>query len=315
MTTLDRDELMRSARDFASRALQAYIEDDVRVILINAAFSLEHLSKAFLYSQHPALLVELRNGHFDALLHLTGLGHRARKLKVPRTVSAREALARVEQLTTLRTPRTSLEQLIDVRDGVVHVGYLDPANTREILTAFVRFSNELYEKLQIEEDIRWGDHASLVTSLISESLSEIEHEVQRKVEAAKRRVGELMSKIPRSEQEAVGDARQAMAPIYSFLAPEPGVVDSPHRIYTPCPACNHPDASCLGYLEWDFEPLDRVKVGPLERLEDVIGQEEYFRPTDLVCGSCDLHLESADELQVVGIPLRFVFGGDDSHLR
>lgn len=94
---------------------------------------MEHLSKAYLCSVNPAYLVELRNGQFDSLLYLTGQGVKARKLKAPRTISAREALTRVEHLLPgLAAPRTRLEQLIDVRDGVVHTGYLQDRETQEI---------------------------------------------------------------------------------------------------------------------------------------------------------------------------------------
>ncbi|AQZ62759.1 hypothetical protein BKM31_15985 [[Actinomadura] parvosata subsp. kistnae] len=278
------------------------------MILINAAFSLEHLSKAYLYAQHPALLMEVRNGQFDSLLHLTGLGGKARKLKAPRTISAKEALARVEQLMTLRTPRAALDELIDVRDGVVHVGYLSQTSTREILTVFLRFSNELYEEQGVDESARWGDHSTLVTSLITQALSEIEHEVQRKIAAAKRRIGELMSKIPESEHVAVGDARQAMTPFQRYLDQEASASGSrDHRITIRCPACNHPDASCIGHIEWDFDMP--AEIGSMDRIEEVAGQEEYFLPRALLCGSCDLRLDSEDELQAVGIPRRVVFGG------
>jgi hypothetical protein len=62
VTIVDRDQLLASAKDFADRALRAYLEDDARITLTNAAFSMEHLSKAYLYSLHPALLMEIRNG-------------------------------------------------------------------------------------------------------------------------------------------------------------------------------------------------------------------------------------------------------------
>lgn len=68
------------------------------MVLTDAAFSLEHLAKAYLCELHPTLLMEIRNGQFDSLLHLAGHGSRARKLQFPRTISGREAIARVEQV-------------------------------------------------------------------------------------------------------------------------------------------------------------------------------------------------------------------------
>lgn len=132
VTTIDRDQLLESAEDFADRALRAYVEGDRRVILQNAAISMGHLSKAYLADLNPALLVELQRDKFDSLLHLVGLGDKARKAKYPRTISAREALARVEQLLPgLTAPKDELGDLINVRDGVIHVGYLAEANARK----------------------------------------------------------------------------------------------------------------------------------------------------------------------------------------
>jgi hypothetical protein len=78
VTTVDHDQLIASAQDFAGRALKAYTEGDTRVILVNAAFSLEHLSKAYLSDLHPALLAEAKKDPPDSLLHLVGLGGKAR---------------------------------------------------------------------------------------------------------------------------------------------------------------------------------------------------------------------------------------------
>jgi hypothetical protein len=145
-------------------------------------------------------------------------------------------------------------------------------------------------------------------------LSEIEHEVKRKIAAAKRRIGELMSKIPESEHVSVGDARQAMTPIRRYLDQEAGASGyRDHWVSVRCPACNPPEASCLGIVEWDFDVPD--EIGPMDRIEEMIGQEECFVPRALLCGSCDLRLDSEDELHVVGIPPRVVFGGDGSLLR
>lgn len=120
-TTVDRDQLLDSAKDFANHALKAYTEDDIKTVLFNAAISLEHLAKAYLCTMNPALLVELRNGSFDSLLHLTGHGAKAKKPS-PRTINGREAVERIKKvLPSLSLPKDRLDQLIDVRDGVVHV--------------------------------------------------------------------------------------------------------------------------------------------------------------------------------------------------
>ena len=75
---IDRSELETSAKDFANRSLRAYLHADNRVILMNAACSMEHLGKAFLTSFNPVLLAEIKNGNFDSRRTYPAI---ARKLK------------------------------------------------------------------------------------------------------------------------------------------------------------------------------------------------------------------------------------------
>jgi hypothetical protein len=44
--------------------------------------------EALLFAMNPAYLVKLRNGQFESLLHLTGQGDKASRLRVPRTIGA-----------------------------------------------------------------------------------------------------------------------------------------------------------------------------------------------------------------------------------
>lgn len=220
MAAIDQQQLLESARDFAERALNAYVEDDARVILANAAFSLEHLCKAYLYGMHPALLMELRNGQLDSLLYLVGHGGRARTPGSLRTISGREALARVEYvLPNLKMPRKLLAQLIDVRDGMVHVGFMSSSSIGELLTAFLQFSDGLHDALDSERDGRWGEHAELVEALIARAQSQTEQEAHRRIAIARDRfarlaeipVPDLVSDVAAraAEADASGDIRKA----------------------------------------------------------------------------------------------------------
>ncbi|MBA9003060.1 hypothetical protein [Thermomonospora cellulosilytica] len=294
MTIVDRDQLLTSARDFADRALRAYLEDDTRVILANAAIAMEHLSKAYLYSLHPALLMELRNGQLDSLLHLVGLGAKARKLQHPKTISAKEALARVEHvLPTLRAPKTQLSQLVEVRDGVVHVGYLTTENTREILTAFLRYANELFEELEVGAGDRWGIHAELVDSLISHALTEIERDVRHRVAAAKLRITELLKRIPEDEHGPFMVARQAQTPLI-FVTP------TQRRAAATCPACKDEEASYFGEPDYDVD-VDVEPDGRGGYMSYIAGAYCTLVIERFVCGCCELRLDGPDELEAAGL--------------
>ncbi|MFI6803040.1 hypothetical protein [Streptosporangium canum] len=304
MTSLSREQLLKSARYFADIALNAYTIEDTQSILVNAAFSMEHVSKALLLSMHPTLLMEIRNGQFDSLLHLAGHGTKAIKLEEPRTIGAKEALARVRQVMNINTAKDPLDRLIEIRDGVVHIGSFSSVRTRELLTAFLRYANEAYDALNVLDEDRWGKRVGLVNTLIVQSLSEIEHEVHRKIEAARNNFRELMEKIPESEQASVADARQAaISPVmYDNLAT--GFNDTKiHAEYTTCPACSHTDAICIGAVQYEYDVPE--KIGPMEHIEEHVELVDiYLEPRMLRCGVCGLELQEAEEITAANITPR-----------
>jgi hypothetical protein len=235
VTAVDQQQLLESARDFAARALDAYVGDDTRVILANAAFSLEHLCKAYLHGMHPALLTELRNGQLDSLLHLVGHGDRARKSRSPRTISGREALARVEHvLPNLNVRQELLAQLIDVRDGMVHVGFMSSSGIGELLTAFLQFSDELHDELGSEREGRWGEHSELVEALIARAQSQTERETNQRIAIARARFARL-AQIP------VHDLASDVA---ACAAEADGSTEIRKAVY--CPACGWPTPKLSG---------------------------------------------------------------------
>jgi hypothetical protein len=217
------------------------------------------------------------------------------KTPFPRTVGSREVFSRVQHiLPGLDVPASPLYRLIDVRDGIIHLGFLSDANTRESLTAFLRYSNALYDELGIPSDGRWGEHAGLVESLISQSLTEIEHEVERKISAAKISNHELMIKIPTTRREIVRYERQRSS--YYTIA----LLTGEERIETiACPACAHTVANCVGSTEIDFDA--DVETG--EDGSEIIHPyaRRLFRANRLVCGACELNLDNPDELKAAGL--------------
>ena len=294
MTTVNYDQLLASAKDYADQALRAHLQENAKIALTSAAFSMEHLSKAYLYSLHPALLVgDIRNNHVDSLLHLVGLGERAKR-KFPRTISARDSLSRVEQmLPTLRTPKNDLAQLVDVRDGVVHVGYLSPNDTRGLLTTFLRYANELYDELKVDAGDRWGIHTELVDSLISQALTEIQRSVRERMAAAKLHITELLSKIPQAEQRTVMMARQAQIPF-------PLTTSTQRNKDATCPVCGDEFAIYIG--EPDYEPDYGMEAdGQGGYTPYVAGMVCRLIVERFVCGACELRLDGPDELAAAGM--------------
>ncbi|MEU4827709.1 hypothetical protein AB0H37_38090 [Actinomadura sp. NPDC023710] len=126
--------LLDSARFFANRALRDSTSDDQFGVLLDAGTLIEHLSKALLISKNPAYLVESKPTNFDHLLHLTGQGGRAPLTGAVRTIGAYEAVTRVRRLVDIRTSQTDLDQVLQVRNGIVHAGAFDETRTRQLLT-------------------------------------------------------------------------------------------------------------------------------------------------------------------------------------
>jgi hypothetical protein len=301
VTAIDQQQLLESARDFADRALNAYLEDDTRVILANAAFSLEHLCKAYLYGLHPALLVELRNGQLDSLLHLVGHGNRANKSL--RTISGREALKRVEDvLPNLKVPKKSLDKLIDVRDGMVHVGFMSSSGIDELLTAFLQVSDELHNELGSERESRWGEHTDLVEALITRAQSQIEKETHRRIAVARARLARL-AEIPVSDLVSDVAARAAEADASS---------DIQKAVY--CVACGYPTPQVPARM-W----MERAAAGTDEpELVPVFFEDPEFRGSRadnsiwlicerFKCPECKLEL-SSEQLEPAGLPQKIRWG-------
>ena len=299
VTAIDQQQLMESARDFAERALDAYVEDDTRVILANAAFSLEHLCKAYLHGMHPALLMEIRNGQLDSLLHLVGHGDRAHKARSLRTISGREALARLEYvLPNLNVPRDLLGQLIDVRDGMVHVGSMSPSDIGELLTAFLRFSDELHDELGSERDGRWGEHTELVAALIIQAQSQAGQEAHQRIAVVRARfarlaeipVSDLASDVAARAAEANGSTdfrKTVFCPACGWATPK-----MPGRMWMEVPAAGigKPEPSLVPFADGE-NPWARKDV-PLW----FVG--EYFQ-----CPQCELTLD-AEHMEAVNLPRR-----------
>ena len=304
MSSLALDQLLEGARYHADLALTAYSNRDERSILVNAAVSLEHLSKALLFSMHPTLLAETQNGSFDALLLLNGFGDKTTKQL--RTIGAKVALLRVRQVMEIHAPKDALDQLIAVRDGVLHAGLLDSKSTRELLTAYLRYAEEVYDALEDQQawgDDRWGKWDQLVASLITQSLTEVEHEVTRKIEAARANHRAFMERVPESEQEAVAESLQ----IRTWSLDEREVGGFGLSYYglenIRCPACNHPEATIGGMIEEDYDVPENL--GPMDHIEEHVALVAvYLRPTGLRCGVCNLELIGADEMRAARMPER-----------
>ncbi len=285
---LNRDGLLASAKDFADRALTAYIEDDTAVVLSHAATSLEHLAKAVLCSRNPVLLMDIQRGKLDSLVQLAGLPELAKKQEGPYTISGTEAINRVELLWPgIKKPK-EIDKLIAVRNMTLHVGQHQVDDIRELLAAYLRLANELLEELKVPEAERWGERADLVESLVSKSLDEIERRVAQRMAQAKYKLDAWLSKVP-------GDMREAVLMRTTAIVAVP-VMEHEDWVPTVCPVCGSTEGLSVG--EPVYLPDVDVDInGPYVSGEG--GYELYAERFS--CPTCGFEVEGPEELIAAGL--------------
>ncbi|NDU72085.1 hypothetical protein GWI34_05515 [Actinomadura sp. DSM 109109] len=289
MTTIDRDQLLASAKDYADRALKSYTNEDSKAALTDAAVSLEHLSKATLCNVNPALLVDLRKGKLDHLLHLIGEGGRASAGSSVFTVSGAEAIERVNKIVPgITVPQEQITKLIRLRNGVLHVGTFQEQESHQLLAAYLRLSKHLFAELGVAQADVWGEHQDVVESVISETLDEVQRDVRRRIARARRDFEKLRAKIPENQRPFLMARLQSETLTKLPRSTTQGL----RSVMTTCPSCVDEKASSLGHVE--LTAVAEVGTGNFEQLWAVI--VEFF-----VCGVCDLHLRGRDELDAAGL--------------
>ena len=180
------DGFIDSAREFASEALDAYIARRFRRVALDAGTALEHLGKACLVSRSPALLTELRNeSNFVSLLGLLGMTSGTGSTYL-RTVTLRDALARVRKIVTSTASVAALEMLVDMRDGTVHAAQNDELEERLVVT-FVQHCDVLLEDLGADRNEFWGRQLTVVDALLADASDKVAHHVEVKLAAARAR--------------------------------------------------------------------------------------------------------------------------------
>ncbi|MEV4109321.1 hypothetical protein [Nonomuraea sp. NPDC049695] len=281
MPDIDRDQLLFSARDFTKRALDAYIANDSRVVLMFSAISLEHLCKAYLYQMDPAFLVDPNSRgkeHTDTLIYFTGHGRPGDDYKV-RTIGARDAIHTVRRLNNqISMPSDLIEQLFHARDSVVHAGYSEPTLNISVFSAYLHTCNNLYPLVGVDPNNIWGRHADLVNALVRTSLEAIRKSVERKIAIAQsRHVSETFLSL--EEKVSILQAITKVRNLYGGFG----------AITTTCPACGRKAATYIGNVEAALDPSRTHTIS------------YTLHGHTLICRSCQLTLQGSLEIEHAGI--------------
>ena len=186
------DQLMDSSKFFARSAATAYSAESWDTFYLHLATAVEQLVKSVLAAAHPSFIADTR-ASFDSLLHLCGLGDRAKTpdfIAAVRTITVSQALERVARLVDgYRSPSPRVLLLLEMRNGIVHAGHRERGGGEAVLMGDVaQYVEQLLGARGLMSDEYWGDSAEMVAAHMKRRLGAIEASYQRRLQAAKARV-------------------------------------------------------------------------------------------------------------------------------
>lgn len=276
MPLLDQDSngSLDSAALFAQSAVTSYLVDDPpgdwRFVVLHAATAAELALKALLAS-HSRSLIAARTR--DSLLHAAGLGGAARGPM--RTITPTEALQTALQLhVELRPFADSLLQLMEIRNGVVHLSSQPPEDLDGLVTALIGGVGVILQLLEAGREGFWGVLTSLVSHRMQEHADIVRADAEQRIESARVRFGTRFAPFSPDQLEAL---RRVTESAHAGSLDRYGSDQA--TTLAACPACESP-AFVTGSLDVTWEVEDMAWVGHVG-----------FYPFWLRCPTCELELE------------------------
>ncbi|MET9071777.1 hypothetical protein ABZX95_06230 [Streptomyces sp. NPDC004232] len=267
------ESLLAGARRFAHLAMVAHGRSDHELFALHGGVAVERLAKAALVAKSPALLLEMR-GKVDALFHLTGVKRSDNRVH---TIGAGEAISRLRKLDMLPDD-PGLDDLIELRNGVAHATQDNEGS--ELLPALARTVETLLTDLRRDLTAFWDRWAETVRLALDEARTELERDVQVRLQQARHVAEERFAGLPdgalKRFQESQGKAfNLALMTEENILLVETGVR---------CPACD----------SW----ANVVMQGG-----DSATNSNRFVTSGLRCPMCHLSLTGAEEFEAAGLDL------------
>jgi hypothetical protein len=239
------DDLLASSTFFAQAAVASYVAESWELFHLHLATAVEQLIKAVLARANPVFIADPK-ADFDSLLHLSGLGERARNpdgLQVIRTITVTEALARIQRVALqYQPPGRRIALLLETRNHIVHLGHQSKATGESILGEVADYVSPLLTSLELSPADYWGASAPLVADHAQRRLDALEATYQRRLQAARDRYERRFAELDESGRVAFA---AALAPSW------PG--DTFDSAPAPCPACTQLGV-ITGTAEPDWEP-------------------------------------------------------------
>jgi hypothetical protein len=279
--------LYSSAVSFAQSALRAFLEKDFPTFLLHAGTALEHLAKAYLASLNESFVAA---SDFDSLLHASGLGTRShRPPSRMKTISLRTALERAGKyfVPDLDNLSDELAVLVDVRNGVAHMGLVEKSLVERILVSFLRACEALLAEMGSTREEFWLEFTGMVDARLSASAEAAEIRTREAIAAARMEFERRYSTLPEHEL--------LIRTIEDNYEVEPLEED-----LITCPACGRRALTSGSYnVSWEAD-WDRDDFGE----PWLVGASPTVKlfPSTLECRVCGLRLLNRNELDAADVP-------------
>jgi len=290
-------QLLKRASEYATDACRELTNNCEYRFYTNAAFSLELLGKAILSHLSPVLIMQ---DDFDSILYALGLESYSNLIPIQqRTISGRKVLERCKQVLSKRGKtkgrltsdvKKNLEELIDIRNGTLHLAVDVPEKTSELASSFYSFLEIASEflNIKIDEIIKDSDYILLLEREKSKSEDLTAKRVNRKILAAKKFFDERCKDLSEEGKEAFAKLIEPHRIIYDD--------ETSTQEYWKCPACGlEGKLDCMKEIGDPIYDKEHITTG-------ILKFEISLEVSSFKCPFCGLRLEE-EELEAAGLPL------------
>jgi hypothetical protein len=279
--------LLSKSRVYIQRAFRAKLAQDFDEYQLWASLALELLGKAALAKIHPSLVVD--PNHYESLFAASGINVSS-DIK---TIAAGTLYKRLGHLSKYFDSKVkefcdaiSLRRNAELHSGELPFHQMRPDawegrywQAAEIVAALLGFS--------LEEWIG-ADEAKAPKELVRAVTDAILAAAKERVEQAKEH---FLGRSKKQREEALNVSRLK----HPFHYPRLFKVIADHQWEIECPACT--GRAFLAGMEFDEDVIEETpgEEGWEEQVEKHYGAEEFRCPT------CDLHLDSRQEIEAAGL--------------
>ncbi|MFJ9756650.1 hypothetical protein [Streptomyces sp. NPDC101149] len=269
---MDAEQLKGSSRRWMNAALAAFVEGPEHhdFAVHHAGVATEHLLKAYLAGLHPALIVD--GGHFDSLLHATGLGSHAGPLTKVKTIGLIEAHTRVTKLLPgkIQIEKKDLAPLADARNGVAHSAIHDSTQSEAVFTACLRLVDPILEELKVDPNSYWGPYLVLHDKLVEEQVRQERVAAEALLVKARSLFEQRFGHMSHKERDVV----------LAAITSKP-MITMDQEAPRECPACGS-----QGWVAGEVEAVHIYNDGQVT----VDPEEVLLNPHAFQCAACDLEV-------------------------